>query len=57
MTQVIPSMAAGALVLILEGETLFDRRGVLKGRAERPSTSTREEQERVLGRANPAHES
>ncbi len=56
LTQVIPSMAAGALVLILEGEALFGRRGVLKASAGRPATSTREEQERVLGQANPVHE-
>jgi glycosyltransferase 2 family protein len=57
LSQVIPSMAAGALVLILEGETLFGRRGVLKATTGRPLPSTREEQERVLARANPAHES
>jgi uncharacterized membrane protein YbhN (UPF0104 family) len=57
LTQVIPSMAAGALVLILEGETLFGRRGVLKAPAGGRLASTREEEERALGRANPAHES
>jgi hypothetical protein len=55
LTQVIPSMAAGALILVLEGETLFGGQRLLQPRAGRAATSIRQEQE-LLGRVNPAHE-
>lgn len=54
LSQVIPSMVAGALVLILEGETLFGRRSGLK--PGRPATGLREEREPVLSRVDPVHE-